>query len=463
MQRRIGRFSSLGLFGCLILLGGLAYWQLFRTDLSDEPDNPRLFVEAASQQRGRVFDAAGNVVAFNDPANFNQRTYTTQSLAHVLGYTSVIFGQAGIENAYNEELSGHRSSSFEDAVKQEFLHEYPPGDDVYLTIDPEVQAAAAAALGQRRGAVVAINPQTGAVLAMASWPTFDANLIDENAEVLGQDPDGALLNRAAQGLYPPGSTFKAVTAAAALQEGVVEPSTPFECFEPYVIEGFEIACDNVAQGIGAYDFTHAFTFSVNAIFGEVGVALGWPELDHYAREFGFGEDPGLEIETSVSTVHAPDANLDGPLLASTAFGQGELLSTPLQMAMVAAAIANDGVLMEPYLVSEVRTREGELVRKTDPSEVRRVIDTGTADTVTDLMVSAVDNGFGQGAKIPGVRVAGKTGTAETGQGTADHAWFISFAPADNPTVAVAVIVENAGFGSTVAVPVAQQVMLAALQ
>jgi penicillin-binding protein A len=202
---------------------------------------------------------------------------------------------------------------------------------------------------------------------------------------------------------------------------------------------------------------------VNAIFGEVGVALGWPELEHYAREFGFYEEPGLEIETSTSTLHADDANLDGPLLASTAFGQGQLLSTPLQMAMVAAAIANDGVLMDPYLVDEVRTRGGEVVRKTDPDEVRRVIEEDTARTLTELMVSAVDNGFGQGAQIPGVRVAGKTGTAETGQGTPDHAWFISFAPADDPTIAVAVIVENAGFGSTVAVPVAQQVMLAALQ
>jgi peptidoglycan glycosyltransferase len=292
---------------------------------------------------------------------------------------------------------------------------------------------------------------------MVSVPTYDPGALTEE---LVNDPTSPLLNRAAQGLYPPGSTFKTVTAISALSNGVIEPDTIVECDDEKVFDGFPVSCRNVPQGPGRYPFRDAYTFSVNAIFAEVGVATGWLRLLETAGDLGFGSEPSFTTETAASQVVNEESELSVPLLASTAFGQGELLATPLQMALVAAAVANGGVIVDPHLGLGAYDGDERVAALESPGS-RRVMSEDVAATMRDFMVSVVDNQQANGVAIPGVQVGGKTGTAESGTGTS-HAWFIAFAPADNPTIAVAVVVENGGQGGVVASPIAGAVIRAAL-
>ncbi len=442
----------------LVFFGGLAYWQVFRTDLSTDPHNPRVLSSFNDPHRGRILDRDGNVLAESLPDG--TRKYSAGSAAHAVGYLSDRFGSQGAELAFNDELTGKTGDSWSNAFDAEFNRQEQAGLDVRLTIDPTIQAAAAAALGDRRGAVVALDPRNGQVLAMVSVPNYDPNSLAEAGDALLTDERSPLLNRATQGVYPPGSTFKTVTATSALENGVVTPDTSVTCNHQIVIDGFPISCDNVSQGEGTYPFSHAFAFSVNAIFAQVGVKLGWQHLLDTASKFGFGSALPFTLDTTPTQVHNPDSKLTTTLLASTAFGQGELLATPLQMAVIAAAIANGGVIESPHLGLE--TLDGDtVVGALEPPTARRVMSASVAKTMNALMVSVVDNGQANGVAIPGVKVGGKTGTAETGSGTS-HAWFIAFAPADNPTIAVAVVVENGGRGGEVASPIAGTVLRAAL-
>jgi peptidoglycan glycosyltransferase len=295
---------------------------------------------------------------------------------------------------------------------------------------------------------------------MVSAPGYGPGSIAENGEALNADPSAPLLNRATQGVYPPGSTFKTVTAAAVLEHGVIGPDTTVECPGELVFDGFAVSCSNVPQGVGEYPFRDAYTFSVNAIFAEVGVELGWERLRDTAREFGFGAAIDFALDTTPSQLTSPGEPETVPLLASTAFGQGQLLATPLQMALVAATIANDGMQMRP-IIGLAAFNGDQLVEQLESPSGRRVLDSEVAAQVREFMVAVIANGQAGGVAIEGVRVAGKTGTAESGTGTS-HAWFIAFAPADDPQVAVAVVVENGGQGGSVAAPIAGQVIRSAL-
>ncbi|HET7737772.1 MAG TPA: penicillin-binding transpeptidase domain-containing protein, partial [Tepidiformaceae bacterium] len=334
------------------------------------------------------------------------------------------------------------------------------GFDVRLTIDSALQQVAAEGLGDRRGAVVAIDPRTGEVLAMVSVPSFDPSSFSEDGDDIAADERFPLLNRAAQGLYPPGSTFKTVTAIAALEHRVIEPGTEVTCPGEIVVDGFPISCSNVSQGVGTYPFSDAFAFSVNAIFAQVGLEVGWGRLLETAGRLGFGTSVDFTLETAETQLLPLGTESTDVLLATTAFGQGQLLATPLQMALVAAAVGNDGVLMRPHLGLDAYDGE----RRVGPVEGEssgRVMPEGVARAVQSMMVEVIANGQANGVAISGVAVAGKTGTAETGSGTS-HAWFIGFAPADDPVVAVAVVVENGGQGGVVASPIAGAVIRAAL-
>jgi peptidoglycan glycosyltransferase len=331
-----------------------------------------------------------------------------------------------------------------------------------LTIDPRIQEAAATALGNRPGAVVALDPKTGAVLAMVSTPGYDPAAIDERGASLLTDPSNPLLNRATQGQYPPGSTFKTVTAAAALEAGQYQQDAKFRCPSGYVVEGFVIACKGVPPGVREYDLAHAYAWSVNATFAEIAVNTGASELVRIARRFGFEERIPFDIALTESHLLRKGESFNNVLLANTGFGQGQLTVTPMQMALVAATVANHGVLMQPYLVQEIRTPSGEVLTRHEPQAIRQVIRPETAAILRGFMVTAVKEGFSGAAAVPGVEVGGKTGTAETGSGQNTHAWFISIAPANDARIAVAVIVENAGQGATIAAPIAQAVMRAAL-
>lgn len=457
-ERRLATAGNLSFAVFLAFLAMLAYWQAWRTDLADDERNPRMLEAFNDPGRGRILDREGNVLA--ESLADGSRYYHDASSAHAVGYLDPRYGSQGVEFVFTGELTGNRAAGWRGALDAEFTRGGLVGDDIRLTLDPEVQAAAAAALGARRGAVIALDPRNGDVLAMVSVPTYDPGALGTNGDALMADPASPLLNRATQGLYPPGSTFKTVTAAAALGGIIVTPETLVTCPGEIVIDGFPISCRNVPQGVGTYPFRDAFAYSVNAIFADIGVKTGWDRLLRTARAFGFESEPEFTLESAASQVYAPGSELSRVLLASTAFGQGELLATPLQMAMVAATIANGGELARPRLTLG-SYNGGEQVRELETVQTSRVIEATLARTMRDLMVSVVANGQANGVAIPGVSVAGKTGTAEAGDGTS-HAWFIAFAPAEDPVIALAVVVENGGQGGVVASPIAGSVIRAAL-
>lgn len=458
-QRRVIATGNVSLVVFGVFFAALAYWQVFRTDLAQEQYNPRIVTSFNDPHRGRILDRDGGVLAESLPSG--QRSAPDPSVAHAVGYIDSRFGSTGAERAFNSYLSGRSGAGgWAQALSAEFSHGSRTGLDVQLTIDPKIQKAASRALGSRTGAVVALDPRTGEVLAMVSVPTFDPAAIAEDGDRLVKDPTSPLLNRATQGSYPPGSTFKTVTAISALENGVITPQTQVTCKDQFVVDGFPISCNNVPQGNGTYPFKNAFTYSVNAIFAQVGVAIGWDRLQATAERLGFGSAINFTIDTAPTQLTNPGSQLTKTLLANTAFGQGELLTTPLEMATIASAIAAGGVLASPHLGLAVLDGSAVVTRPEQPS-FKRVMGADIAATLNDLMVSVVDAGQAPGAAIPGVKVAGKTGTAETGSGTS-HAWFIAFAPADNPTIALAVIAEDGGRGSVVAAPIAGAVIQAAL-
>ena len=442
-----------------VFFGALAYWQVWRTDLANDATNPRALASFEDPLRGRILDREGNEFAVSLPNG--KRRYTDASVAHAVGYLDARFGSQGTELVFNEALSGNAAATFNAAVNSEFRRSGERGLDVRLTLDPAVQRAAANALGARKGAVIALDPRNGEVLAMVSVPTYDPGALATAGDALANDPGSPLLNRATQGLYPPGSTFKTVTASSLLENNVIAPNTTVTCKDRVVIDGFPVSCSNVAQGPGTYPFKNAFAFSVNAIFAEQGAKLGWDRLLETAGKFGFGSALPFTLPTAKTQLRGSDSEATKTLLASTAFGQGEILATPLQMAEIAAIIGNDGVLVSPHL-GLVSMDGDRVVRKLEAPSSKRVLSSEVARTMRDLMVAVIDNGQASGVAIPGVKIGGKTGTAELSDDGTSHAWFIAFAPADKPVIAVAVVVERGGRGGEVASPIAGQVIRAAL-
>ncbi|MEP7216334.1 MAG: penicillin-binding protein 2 [Anaerolineaceae bacterium] len=459
-ERRIAATGTISLLSVLLFFGALAYWQVWRTDLATDAGNPRALAGYNDPRRGRILDRSGNELAVSLPSG--QRRYTDASVAHAVGYLDARFGAQGAELVFNEELSGKAGPSFSSALNAEFLRTGQRGFDIQLTLDPVIQRAAATALGARKGAVIAIDPRNGEVLAMVSVPTYDPSAMASAGDALANDPNSPLLNRATQGLYPPGSTFKTVTASSLLENKVITPETVVTCKDKVVIDGFPVSCSNVVQGPGTYPFKNAFAFSVNAIFAEQGVKLGWDRLLETASKFGFGSRLPFTLPTAKTQVFAAGSPQTKTLLASTAFGQGEILATPLQMAEIAAIISNDGVLMSPHLGLAVLDGS-RVVEKLEQPLSKRVLQSDIARTMRDLMVAVIDNGQAAGVAMSGVKIGGKTGTAELSDDGTSHAWFIAFAPAENPVIAVAVVVERGGRGGEVASPIAGQVIKAALR
>jgi peptidoglycan glycosyltransferase len=465
MDARIRHFATALIVGFIVIWSGLVYWQVVRAaDLGDRADNPRVTEAALRADRGSIVDRNGRLLAETEREENGtaRRVYSTPSLSPIIGYSSARFGQSGLERSYNRYLTGEAGSGLINELLSGFRLVEPQGNTLALTIDLELQQAVTRALGNRTGAAVVLDAKTGAVLAMASFPTFDSNQIEEQGDALNQDQRRPLLNRAAQGLYTPGSTFKTVTAAAALDTNTVRPTDTFNCRDQFVVSGFGIKCENVPGGEGVHDFTRSYALSINAIFAEVALKVGWERLIEYSNRFGFDTDLDFDIDSSVSRVRSAESERSGVLLASTGFGQGELQATPLQMAVVAQTVANGGVAMHPFLVSEVRGPDGGVLERRSPRQLSRVMRADSARSLRQMMVTSTTDGFAGPAAPPGVQVAGKTGTAENADGE-PHAWYIGFAPADNPAVAVAVVLEHGGAGGTFAAPLAREIFQAALR
>ena len=454
--------------------------------LRDDPRNTRTLYEELGRQRGAITTADGTVIAQSDPVDDQyrfQRVYPEGPLyAAVTGTYSITTGPTGLEAAEDEYLSGSSDRQFFKRVSDLLTGQEPGGAVVETTIRDAVQEAAREGLDGQQGAVVALDPSTGDVLAMYSSPDWDPNALashdrDEAAAARAEleDAEGEpLVSKATAQRYPPGSTFKLVTAAAALESGRFSADTPIDAPAQLTLPQTTATIpndDGRACGTnGVTDLADALRVSCNTAFANVGLALGQDALREQAEAFGFNqsgsEDP-LRIPLRVAESGFPQ-DMDAPSLAQSSIGQRSVTATPLQMAVVAAGIANGGVVMEPNLVSTVRGRDLDVLDAPRPTELGRAVSEQTATTLTSMMEGVVESGTGRAAQIDGVAVAGKTGTAQSAEGAAPHAWFTAFAPAEDPQVAVAVFVENGGragdeaSGGRVAAPIAKSVIQAAL-
>jgi peptidoglycan glycosyltransferase len=457
--RRLFLFFTLLFVALLVQITYVQVWAA--PSLKVNPANTRAIEEEMKVERGAILSADGVELAVNrKDGQYFLREYPQGDLTSPwLGYNSLQYGRAGVERVYNEDLSGQSGVLGLTNYWDQIVGNAHRGADLKLTINMAVQRVAAEALGDRKGAVVALDPRTGAVLAMVSYPRYDPNKVDSLWKDINSDLDKPLLNRATQGLYPPGSVFKTIVAAAALQTGAVTAQTQFDDTGTFTAGGFVV--NNYGGSVyGAHDFTVAFAKSINTTFAKVGVQMGADTLAGYAADFGFGKVPPWPLAGAKSFFPDP-GSMDKAHVAQASFGQGEVLATPLQMALAAAAVANGGKIMKPYVVSQVLDYHQNVLQETKPQVWLQPITGQTAALMRDLMIQVVQNGTGTSAAISGVQVAGKTGTAEVANGE-PHAWFIAFAPADAPQVVVAVLVENAGTGGSVAAPIARQVISAAL-
>lgn len=439
-----------------LVLGSLTYVQFFQAaELTANPWNNRQLYQDFGRQRGAIL-VDGRAVAQSVPSNdqFNyQRVYgEPERYAHLTGFYSLSIGSTQLEDAESEILAGTSSSLFYDRVVSLFSGAEPGGASVELTIDPQLQQLASDLIPEgQRGSIVVMEPSTGNILAMVSKPTYDPNLLSghdtsivaENLAALTEQPGlSVYTNPATESLIAPGSVFKLIDAAAALESGEYDAES--EIPNPPALEfpGIEYTLPNFVSGGCASrataDLEFALEQSCNTAFAQLALDLGEEALRKQAERFGFGEE--LSIPTRVLASIFP-TDLTDPELAQSAVGQFDTRVTPLQMAMVAAAIANDGEQMKPQLVSSIRAADLELIDSPQPETLRQSVSRETADQLTQWMVNVVDNGTAAGAQVAGVKVAGKTGTAEVTD-SGDNAWFTGFAPADDPQVAISIVMEN---------------------
>lgn len=456
MHRQLRGLAKIFVALFLGLIPWVSYWSLARPDLTRHPGNPRPMARHALEARGGIYARGGEplVVAAPGPDGPGRRHTVPPGLAHVVGYLDPRLGKSGLEAALDGALSGTGRSLWQRLTWGSARR----GLDVVTTLDMAVQRAAEAALGDRPGAVVALVPRSGAVLALVSRPGFSLDRLADDWEHLRQDERAPLWPRATRGLYPPGSAFKVVVLATAFASGTLDGDQLLADAGELVVDGYRLSNPGGAAH-GLLDPETALARSSNVAFAQLGLQLGSGRLLATMRSLGFGGDLGLEVMAGRS----PLPRLENrAALAQASIGQGPVLATPLQMAVVAAAIANDGLAMRPHLVSHLQDDRGRVLQPTRPQPAGPpALPPGAARRLTEGMVAAVERGTGRQAALPGVAVAGKTGTAQNPHG-APHAWFIGFAPARNPQVAVAVVVENGGSGGQVAAPIAARVMAAAL-
>jgi peptidoglycan glycosyltransferase len=459
------------LFGFIVVLFALlliwtSRWTVIdAATLDNNPLNRLTLIHELTIQRGRILADDGSVLARSVPAGGGtwKRTYPTGPLlGQAIGYSNIALGSAaGMERSYGPALRGVQTG-LGSVFGQ--LSPRPVGDEVLSHLDPKAQRVAQAELAGRAGAVVALNPQTGAVKVMYANPSYD----DNHLSPLG--PGQSEVNRSTYAYYPPGSTFKIVTATAAIDSGKYTPNSVVDGKSPVTISGVPLNND-LNQSFGPINLTTALTYSVNTVWAQVAESLGRGTMTRYMKRFGFYSTPPLDYppgEMTVSRPFSPTGHAYPPGspnedIGRIAIGQGGLLVTPLQMAMVASAVADGGKLMTPHLGNRVIDPSGRTVETIAPSLYRRVMKTSSATEIAQMMKKVVDEGTGTPAQLGGgITFAGKTGTASVGVAGSNltQPWFIGFAPIQNPKVAVAVTIErsNGGFGGTVAAPIAKAVV-----
>lgn len=483
MNGPIRRLAATLLVGFAVLVAAVTWIQVVQaSEYRDDPRNTRGVTARVGRERGTIITADGVVAAMsvpsrNDPQVF-ARVYPEGELyAHAVGYSTVLFGDTGLESTWSPELTSDRDSTISGVINALLGGDLRPRG-LRLTLHHDLQTTAYDALAGQVGAVIALDPTTGAVLAMASNPTFDPNLLlglnaGPQGTALENDPQQPLLNRAARETYNPGSTFKTITAAAALETGVAGPATTFPNETEFQLPGSTATISNAGGGRcgdgTTVSLTTAMVRSCNTVFAMLGIEVGADALVGQAEALGFNTEPAItDFRAIASTIPAADSfDNAAAALGQNAIGERDVQATPLQMATVAATIANGGDMMEPYLVAEMFTADAEVELVTEPTPLGRAMSPATAEALAAMMEQVVASGTGQRAAVSGVRIAGKTGTAEV-PGGAPHAWFIGFGPFDpepgQPQIAIAVVVESGGSagddasGGSVAAPIAQAVL-----
>jgi penicillin-binding protein A len=490
VNRQITKLAVASLILLAALIVATTYWQTWASaSLAEKQDNAIQRVAQFRIKRGVIRAADGTLLATNVRKKVSGQTlyfrrYPTRGLfAQLIGYSTQVRSRAGLEqseNAYLTSSNANLSTIFNktlDKLKGVTI----TGNDLILSVRPRIQRLAMQQLAGKCGAAVVMNPRTGKVWAIASQPTYDPNLVENHFNLIKAPgapchPAAPLLNRATNGLFTPGSTFKVVTATAALNSHKFTPDSTFDdpgyCIEYGKQVSNAASPDGPVEAFGTVTFAQGLQHSINSVFCNIGKAIGAGLILDYTKKFGFYKDPPLETpgdEKAASGLYHggrlffpphPATQVDPGRLA---FGQETLAVTPLQMAMVASTVANKGVAMEPQVLDRVVDAGGKTIVRVHPQELRRVMSRTTAGEITTMMVAAVEDGTGGAAAIPGISVAGKTGTAETGNSGINTTWFICFAPAYHPQVAVAVTLENqTGFGGTTAAPIAKVLMQAVL-
>jgi len=448
------------------IMAGRAQW------FADRPENKRGIAKEMKIKRGDILGFDGSTIAGSlRRSGYYYRDYPQGTLApQLVGYDSVRYGRSGIEAQLNDQLTGQSTDLGVQSWIDRLLGRKPKGASVQLTLVPAVQKEAQKALGGQKGAIVVLDPKTGALIASASAPTYDPANLEHDWARLSKDPGAPLLDRPTQGLYPPGSAFKVVTATSGLENGKVTPTTKFVDTGTYVVFGGKVT--NYGGAVfGPNDFTTALTYSIDTTFGKVGNLLGRSRLIASMQQFGFYQTPPLPLPAGEvvpsgrygkNGLLPPGAFMDPLAVAWAACGQEQVLSTPLQMALVAAGVANGGRVMTPYYTQQVVAASGDVVQKAQPQQWRIAMKPATAAILNTMMQRVVNAGTGTAAALQGIQVAGKTGTAERGDGS-NLAWFIAFAPAEDPQVAIAVVIEDTqSTGGEAAAPLAAAVIKTAL-
>jgi len=476
---QVRKVAAVILVAFLLLLAAPFYWQVLAADrLANDSRNTRVLIKEYAIERGPIVLADRTQVAEsvrsrdrNDALEYVRRYPQGPRYGMVTGFYSLVFGRTLVEQKFNSFLLGRAPEQFTQNVTDLLTARSSPGGTLVLTLDRATQQAAESALGGRKGAVVALDPKTGAVLAMTTFPRYDPNdlsshdpaRIRRSWDSLIKDPDAPLLNRAAGGLYPPGSTFKVITAAAALENGV---SLSDRIPSPVRFDVPQTSADignfgGSSCGGDTITLPEALRISCNTAFAALGVKLGDQKLAAEAEKFGLNEPSPYELPAATSSI---PTDQDVPATAQSAIGQRDVRVSPLQMASVAATIANGGRRMAPFVVSEVVSEKGGVVKRFEGEDLGQAIPAGVASDLTDMMRVVVEQGTGTAAQIPGLVVAGKSGTAQHAEGRAPHAWFISFTEQGVRGIAVAVVVEEGGdagseaTGGRVAAPIARRVM-----